>query len=461
MMDSQLLLILIAIALMLCLIWFITRKKMCGWTNWGHNLFSIPAKIWHPKNYEELKEIVTKAYQEGMNVHAYGAGHSWSNLVPTKGYLIKTDQLDRLLEVDYEKMQVRVEAGISLHKLNCILAKHGLALSNLGRVTVQSIAGATATGTHGTGHTPTIASFITEVDLLTGVGDSQRITIDKNPSELAAARLSLGCLGIIYSLKLQCERRYVMEDHCYITDFDEMYNNREKLLEENDHWMFEWNPYNGKALCYIWNKTTLPAVTHWSKIIISALKELTLNTISVLCKPFAHLTPSLIDLRFRFSAHSPTRGESYKVLTRPYLGMRYVECEMSIKPEFLPQAVEEMKKLFRDFKEKHIYVPRVTFRFVSEEKGTLLSPTYDGDRIFISLVMPAHSPYKQVFTNYQNRMSSFDARPHWGKIHYIDRTLALKLYGNQLTEFFKIRDQFDPKKIFLNDQLRSISEKTL
>lgn len=456
---TTILLILLVIGLMWVIGQLTKENDRESWTNWGRNLSANPTKIWHPKNLAELKKIVIEAQTLGINVHAYGAGHSWSNLVPTVGYLINTSNISSLLEVDHEKNQVRVEAGMPLHRLNEVLLEHGLALSNLGRVTVQSIAGATATGTHGTGHTPTLASFITEVEILLSDGNLHTISSEESPDYLSAARLSLGCLGIIYSVKLQCEPRFLLEDKCYLCEFDNAFKNYEKHLQENEHWMFEWNPYNGKALCYAWNRTMHSPSLCRGKHLVAAFKEVTLDFLTIFTMFFPKLTPKLTDLHFDFTAHTPSRAESYQVLTRPYRGMRYVECEMSIRLAFLSNAVEELKKFFQRFQDQGIYVPRVTFRFVSEEKGTLLSPTYDGNRVFISLVMLANSRYEAVFSDFQTLMEAFDARPHWGKVHRMNRELALKLYGDNMRVFLKIRDQLDPDKLFLNEQIASIIEK--
>src|SRR6185295_2294743 len=177
------LLFLLIVLVVIC-IWSMQKTKSGKWSNWGKNQTCQPRKIWYPENLEELKTILKEAYNKKINVRAYGAGHSWSNIVPTSGYLINTDRLNRLLEVDLEKNQVRIEAGMPLHELNRYLEEQGLALQNLGRVTVQSIAGATATGTHGTGHTATLASFITEVELLSADGTLHTISSTQNASWL-------------------------------------------------------------------------------------------------------------------------------------------------------------------------------------------------------------------------------------------------------------------------------------
>lgn len=426
------------------------------WINWGLNQTCNPLKMWYPKNLQELKDIVKEAREKKVNVRAVGSGHSWSNLVPTSGYLINTDNLNRLLSVDKAKKQVRIEGGMKLHQLNEILKDHGLALTNLGRVTKQSIAGATATGTHGTGHTPTLSSFIMGVELLTADGTLHVITADQNPDLLAAARLSLGSLGLIYALTLQCEDNFVLENQCEVKEFDAIFRDHDRLLKAHDYWMFEWNPYTGKALTYAWDRTRSSHSRSVLRKYVNAFHEATFDLLSILIKPFPQFNPALIDLRYRFTAHASFCADSVAVLTRPYVGMRYVECEMSIRPSYLPQAVEMLKKLFAKYQQKEIYVPRVTFRFVAHEKGTLLSPTYDGDRVFISLVMPAHSAFNEVFPDYQSRMEAFEARPHWGKIHQIDQEMAHKLYGDNLTQFLNIRERLDPLGMFLNEQINAL-----
>lgn len=425
------------------------------WINWGENLEAYPEGIFSPNNKSELIALIKEAQAKNITIHAYGSKHSWSNLVPTSGYLINTENLNKLLDVDFSKKQIHVEAGMTLHDLNIILDEHGLALSNLGRVTVQSIAGATATGTHGTGHTPTLSAFIIGAEVITDKGES-RIVSENDPETLAAIKLSLGGLGIIYSLKLQCEPKFTLSSYCYITEFETIYQNYAKQQETNDHWMFEWNPYTGKALAYEWNRTNEAPTPSYLSGFMAAVKELTLNTLTLLGKPFPKLNPFLIDLRFRFSSHALKNDKSFLVFTRPYQGMRYVECEMSIKQEHIPDAVAMLKDMFYKYQLKHIFVPRVTFRFVSEEKGTFLSPVHDGNRVFISLVMPAHSEFEMVYADYQAQMEKFNARPHWGKVHRMDKELASKLYGENLEKYLKIRQEFDPQGVFLNEQIKLI-----
>lgn len=82
---------------------------------------------------------------------AFGSGHSPSDLACSPGFMINIDKMNNLLNVDTKNYTATVEAGMSLHKLHVVLRENGLALSNLGSISDQSIAGVMATATHGTG----------------------------------------------------------------------------------------------------------------------------------------------------------------------------------------------------------------------------------------------------------------------------------------------------------------------
>jgi len=114
------------------------------WHNWAGNQACRPAAILRPSTEAEIVDIVRRAADEGRNVRAVGAGHSFTPLVCTDGYLLDFAGYDRMLGHDAEAGTVTVQAGIPLWRLNQELAGRGLALENLGDIAYQSIAGATS-----------------------------------------------------------------------------------------------------------------------------------------------------------------------------------------------------------------------------------------------------------------------------------------------------------------------------
>ena len=103
--------------------------------------------------------------------------------------MLRIGALDRVVAIDRDAMTATVEAGIPLWRLNEELARRGLALSNLGDIDRQTIAGATSTGTHGTGvRYGSIAAAIVGLELVTGTGRGRALLGDRGAGDLPRAR---------------------------------------------------------------------------------------------------------------------------------------------------------------------------------------------------------------------------------------------------------------------------------
>jgi FAD/FMN-containing dehydrogenase len=177
--------------------------------NWDETLECRPKHLYRPESEEEILEIVREASDAGETVRTFGAGHSWAPHVVTDDTLINLDRLDRIVSVDAEQQRVTVQAGIRIKELNRLLPKHGLAMKNLGSIGEQSIAGAISTATHGTGlKLDALHTQVVGIELLTGSGRRLAISENEDPELMAAARVSLGALGVITQVTMQCVSYY-------------------------------------------------------------------------------------------------------------------------------------------------------------------------------------------------------------------------------------------------------------
>ena len=101
------------------------------------------------------------------------------------------------------------QAGITIGQLNAALDSHGLAFENLGDIDKQSIAGATATGTHGTGsRLRNISSQLHAVELMRADGTVVTLERSVDPDGWRAARVSLGALGVVTAVTLKTVPAY-------------------------------------------------------------------------------------------------------------------------------------------------------------------------------------------------------------------------------------------------------------
>ncbi|HEU0024408.1 MAG TPA: FAD-binding protein, partial [Thermoleophilaceae bacterium] len=115
------------------------------WTNWAREQRCAPERVERPASEEELQRIVRRA----RAIRAVGSGHSFTDIACTDGVLVDLSRMHRVLAVD--GADVTVEAGITLRALGEELAGRRLALENQGDIDAQTLAGAIATATHGTG----------------------------------------------------------------------------------------------------------------------------------------------------------------------------------------------------------------------------------------------------------------------------------------------------------------------
>ena len=91
-------------------------------------------------------EVVTNAYENNRKIRVLAAGHSWSEIAQTEDIMISLHKYRGLVSLNKENLEITVKAGTKLSEISDLLEAEGLAMINLGSVSVQSIAGAISTG---------------------------------------------------------------------------------------------------------------------------------------------------------------------------------------------------------------------------------------------------------------------------------------------------------------------------
>lgn len=184
-----------------------------SWRNWAGNVHSDPVGRANPTTVAEVVDVVTRAAESGTRVKCVGAGHSFTPAAATDGLLVSLDDLTGVEAIvptsDAEGRvvgaDVTVWAGTRLHRLGPLLWDLGLAQPNLGDFAEQSLAGAVATGTHGTGHSaPGLPATVVGLQIVTADGSVLSCSRDSHPEVFEAARLGIGALGIITKMTLRC-----------------------------------------------------------------------------------------------------------------------------------------------------------------------------------------------------------------------------------------------------------------
>ena len=175
-------------------------------TNWARSHTYAASGVVAPRGLEEIQELVARS----PRVRALGSRHSFTDLADTEGVQVSLEALPARIEVGGDV--VRVPAGVRYGDLATELVPRGLALANLASLPHISVAGAVATGTHGSGRrNGSLATAVRALELVDGRGELVRLA----GTELAGAVVGLGALGIVTSLELAVEPAFEMTQVVY------------------------------------------------------------------------------------------------------------------------------------------------------------------------------------------------------------------------------------------------------
>ena len=419
------------------------------WRNWSRELTCAPAAIEHPESREDVVAAVRRAADAGRAVRVAGAGHSFTELVPTDGTLLLLDGMDRILDVDRDNGLVRVEAGITIHELSARLAGHGLALENVGDIDVQTVAGAMATATHGTGgRLRNFPAQAVEVELVTGEGEVVRCSAEQDPDAWRAARVSLGALGVLTEVTLRCVPAFTLRGVDRPAPLEETLDALDELVDDNEHFEFFTFPHSPLALTRTNNReAAAPAppgrAREWAEDIL-----LGNHVFGALCR-LGRRFPGQIPRINRFVslvAGSQTRlDRSDRVFASPRR-VRFTEMEYALPRGHAAAAVRGVRELI-DARGFHVNFP-IELRFVAGDDA-LLSPAFARDTAYVAVHTFEGMAFEPYFRAVEELMDGFGGRPHWGKRHFQTAATLADRYP-EWDRFAAVRARLDPAGRFAN-----------
>src|SRR5512138_1144142 len=160
-------------------------------SNWAANYFYRAKQIHQPETVEQIQELVHRSDK----AKALGTRHSFNDIADSPGDLISLKHFDKILNLDREHHTVTVEPGVRYGELCRWLDGEGFALHNLASLPHISVAGACATGTHGSGdRNGNLATAVVAMELVTANGELVRF--DRYIENFEGAVVGLGGLGI-------------------------------------------------------------------------------------------------------------------------------------------------------------------------------------------------------------------------------------------------------------------------
>jgi alditol oxidase len=180
--------------------------------NWAGNVQFRAATVYRPASVPELQRLVASS----ARIRALGTAHSFSLVADTDGDLVSLAGLPPVVDIDTARATAQVSAGLRYSDIAPRLHAAGLALANLASLPHISVAGAVATGTHGSGDANQgLAAAVSALELVTSGGELIQVSRDADPGRFSGLVVALGACGIVTSLTLDAVPAFAVRQWVY------------------------------------------------------------------------------------------------------------------------------------------------------------------------------------------------------------------------------------------------------
>lgn len=417
-----------------------------AWRNWSDTVSCQPRQWLTPGSVDELATVLKSSTG---SVRCVGAGHSFTPLVSTTGTLLSLDRLSGLLKHDSAAGLATLGAGTRITVAARRLDGVGLALMNQPDIDAQTLAGAMATGTHGTG--PSYGAMHSEVaamKLMTVDGRLLSCSLTERADLLAAAQVSLGCLGVVTELTMKVRPRHFLRRHAWVARNEALYEQAPELLRKHQHVEMFFLPCTGYGAAIVHDEVPIGPVDHPpapDEDVLADLKRL---------RDWFGRWPALRRwIAGKAIERTPAEHAtdvSWKMLasSRP---TRFNETESHVPREAGLACVRDVLATLE--KRSDVFFP-IELRYVMRD-GAWLSPFQGRDSCSVAVHALFGEPYDYLVKEIGPVFRRHGGRPHWGKLH--DQTPAeLAAHYPRWKDFLALRRELDPQGRLLNPYLQRL-----
>jgi xylitol oxidase len=178
--------------------------------NWSGTYEFTAPEIAAPESIDELRRVVAGA----RRARALGTRHSFNGIADTEGTLIDVTGLPEEVVIDEAAGTATASGNLRYGVLAQHLERAGFALHNMGSLPHISIAGAIATGTHGSGNgNGNLSSAVRALEIVGADGELR--TVRHGDPEFPGSVVALGALGVVTKVTIAIQPRYLVRQDTY------------------------------------------------------------------------------------------------------------------------------------------------------------------------------------------------------------------------------------------------------
>jgi alditol oxidase len=407
-------------------------------TNWAGNYQYRAENLFHAGTLPELQQLL----RDSPHVKALGTRHSFQDIADTSGLHIALDHFDDLA-LDRAAAQAAIGGGIRYGQLAPWLHQRGFAVHNLASLPHISVAGACATGTHGSGvRNGNLSTAVAALEFVTATGEIVSLSCNGHPEAFPGAVVALGALGIVTRLTLDVQPAFAVRQLVYQNlPFAALQDHLLEILS-SAYSVSLFTDWQQSRATQLWLKERLepgtspgaPASEFYGASLAAARLHPIAGHDPIHCTeqlgipgPWHERLPHF-RMDFTPSSGAELQSEYFVPLEEGYRALRAIEAlRERIAPHLL---VTELRAVAAD--------------------QLWLSPSYRRASFAIHFTWKRDWPaVQQLLPLIEAQLAPFAPRPHWAKLFTLPPAQVLASY-ERLPDFLELVHQYDPQGKFRN-----------
>jgi len=412
-------------------------------TNWAGNYRYRAERILHPTSVAELQDAVAAADR----IHALGTRHSFNDLPDTTGTLVSVDQLPQAVRIDAETRVATVAAGMRYGDVGIALHEQGWALGNLASLPHISVAGAIATGTHGSGNrSGNLSSAVAGITFVDGSGEL--ITLRRGDPGFGGAVVGVGALGVTTEVSLDIRPTFEVSQQVYVdlpwdrvlSDFD--------AITDSAYSVSLFTAWRGDTVSQVWRKSAIGAHTAAPSTSVESDDFFGARAATVPLHMLPGMSPENCTQQLGVPGPWHERLPHFRLAFTPSNGEE-IQSEYLMDRRHATAAIEALRPLA----ELLAPVLQITEIRTMAADDLWLSPAFGVDTVAFHFTwVRDQAGVEAVLPAIEAVLAPFAARPHWGKA-FLDLNGVVPSLYPRMADFRQLAQRHDPRGVFRNEFL--------
>lgn len=402
--------------------------------NWSETYTYGAARIHRPESMAELQRLV----RDVAHIRAVGARHCFNGIADSPGVLVDLNAMPAVVEVDAERRVACVSAGIRYSDVAPRVQEAGYALHNMASLPHITVAGAIATGTHGSGDgNRSLAGTMAGMEIIDARGRLRWVR--RGDADFDAMAVGLGAFGIVTRVELDIQPSFRMRQDAFEGVTWDVFLADMRAVTGAGYSVSVMTRWGTETLGRVWVKTRIDGVD--KRDTLARLGARTASTITA-----SGNDPALIGLtQFGAEGHWSNRMCHFEPESDLGGGVQ-IQSEYILPRAHAAAAIGRMRAMAAQI-DPLLVVSEI--RTVAAEDAWL-SSSYGHDVVALHFTWQRdHAAVEAITRDIEATLLPLGARPHWGKMIHADALALARVYP-RLRDFVAVARRWDPEGKFRN-----------